>query len=35
MEAIKKDPKSVKIGGTSSMGSMDHIQFLVAAKAAG
>jgi putative tricarboxylic transport membrane protein len=34
-EAIKKDPKSVKIGGTSSMGSMDHIQFLVAAKAAG
>jgi putative tricarboxylic transport membrane protein len=35
MEAIKKDPKSVKIGGTSAMGSMDHIQFLVAAKAAG
>ena len=35
MEAIKRDPKSVKIGGTSSMGSMDHIQFLVAAKAAG
>ena len=34
-EAIKKDPKSVKIGGTSSLGSMDHIQFLVAAKAAG
>jgi putative tricarboxylic transport membrane protein len=34
-EAIKKDPKSVRIGGTSSMGSMDHIQFLVAAKAAG
>jgi putative tricarboxylic transport membrane protein len=34
-EAIKKDPKSVKIGGTSSMGSMDHIQFLAAAKAAG
>lgn len=34
-EAIKKDPKSVKVGGTSSLGSMDHIQFLVAAKAAG
>ncbi|MDR1916365.1 MAG: tripartite tricarboxylate transporter substrate binding protein [Synergistaceae bacterium] len=34
-EAMKKDPKSVKIGGTSSLGSMDHIQFLVAAKAAG
>ncbi len=34
-EAIKKDPKSVKIGGTSSMGSMDHVQFMVAAKAAG
>ncbi|MDR1884816.1 MAG: tripartite tricarboxylate transporter substrate binding protein [Synergistaceae bacterium] len=34
-EAIKKDPKSVKVGGTSSMGSMDHVQFLVAAKAAG
>jgi putative tricarboxylic transport membrane protein len=34
-EAVKKDPKSVKIGGTSSLGSMDHIQFLVAAKAAG
>ncbi|HRX27736.1 MAG TPA: tripartite tricarboxylate transporter substrate-binding protein, partial [Aminivibrio sp.] len=35
MEAIKKDPKSVKVGGMSAMGSMDHIQFLVAAKAAG
>lgn len=34
-EAIKKDPKSVKVGGTSSLGSMDHIQFLAAAKAAG
>lgn len=34
-EAMKKDPKSVKVGGTSSLGSMDHIQFLVAAKAAG
>lgn len=35
MEAIKANPKGVKIGGTSSLGSMDHIQFLVAAKAAG
>ncbi|MDL2263120.1 tripartite tricarboxylate transporter substrate binding protein [Synergistaceae bacterium OttesenSCG-928-I11] len=34
-DALKKDPKSVKIGGTSSMGSMDHVQFMVAAKAAG
>ncbi len=35
MESLKKDPKSVKIGGTSSAGSMDHIQFLMIAKAAG
>ncbi|MFT9486128.1 tripartite tricarboxylate transporter substrate binding protein [Tepidibacillus infernus] len=35
MEALKKDPKSVKIGGNSSAGSMDHIQFLIIAKAAG
>lgn len=35
MDALKKDPKSVKVGGTSSPGSMDHIQFLIAAKAAG
>ncbi|WP_041081042.1 Bug family tripartite tricarboxylate transporter substrate binding protein [Thermotoga profunda] len=35
MEALKKDPKSVKVGGISSFGSMDHIQFLIAAKAAG
>ena len=35
MEALKKDPTSVKIAGTSSPGSMDHIQFLAAAKAAG
>ena len=34
-DALKKDPKSVKLGGTSSPGSMDHIQFLHAAKAAG
>lgn len=35
MDALKKDPKSVKIGGNSSAGSMDHIQFLIVAKAAG
>ncbi|HAS61477.1 MAG TPA: tricarboxylic transport TctC [Vibrio sp.] len=35
MEALKEDPKSVKIGGTSAAGSMDHIQFLLIAKAAG
>lgn len=35
MEALKKDPKSVKVGGISAFGSMDHIQFLIAAKAAG
>lgn len=35
MEALKKDPKSVKTGGNSAFGSMDHIQFLVAAQAAG
>ena len=35
MEALKKDPKSIKIGGNSTAGSMDHIQFLLIAKAAG
>ena len=35
MEALKADPASVKIGGTSSVGSMDHIQFLKIAQAAG
>lgn len=35
MDALKKDPKSVKIGGASAAGSMDHIQFLLMAKAAG
>ena len=35
MNALKEDPKSVKIGGNSSAGSMDHIQFLLIAKAAG
>ncbi len=35
MDALKSDIKSVKIGGISSAGSMDHIQFLMMAKAAG
>lgn len=35
IDDIRKDPTSVKIGGNSSAGSMDHIQFLVVAKAAG
>lgn len=35
LEAIKKDPTSVKIGGTSAAGSMDHIVFLYVAKAYG
>lgn len=35
MEALKEDPKSVKIGGNSAVGSMDHIQFLMIAQAAG
>ena len=35
MEALKRNPKSVKIGGFSAEGSMDHIQFLIVARAAG
>ena len=35
MNALKKDIKSVKIGGISSAGSMDHLQFLVMAKGSG
>lgn len=35
MNDLKSNPKSVKIGGNSSAGSMDHIQFLMVAKAAG
>ncbi len=35
MNALKNDIKSVKIGGNSSAGSMDHLQFLLMAKAAG
>ncbi|MGB3368640.1 MAG: tripartite tricarboxylate transporter substrate-binding protein [Acidaminobacteraceae bacterium] len=35
LDALKEDPKSVKIGGNSSAGSMDHIQFLMVAKAYG
>ena len=35
MDALKKDPSAVRVGGTSSEGSMDHIQFLKIARAAG
>jgi len=35
MEALKKDVSSVTIGGNSAAGSMDHVSFLVMAKAAG
>jgi len=35
MEQLKEDPGSITIAGASSPGSMDHIQFLIAAKAAG
>lgn len=35
MEKLKEDPGSVFIGGTSTAGSMDHIQFLKIARAAG
>ena len=35
MDALKTNPSSVMVGGTSAVGSMDHIQFLKIAKAAG
>lgn len=35
MDALKADIKSVKLGGASSAGSMDHLQFLKVAAAAG
>ena len=35
MEKLKEDPASITIGGTSAAGSMDHVQFLQAAHAAG
>jgi len=35
MDALKKDVSSVTIGGNSAAGSMDHVSFLVMAKAAG
>lgn len=35
MDAAKKDPKSVKLGGGSAPGSMDHLAFAKAAKVAG
>ena len=35
MNALKSDIKSVKVGGNSSAGSMNHLQFLLMAKATG
>ena len=35
MDVLKENPEGVKIGGTSSTWSMDHIQFLEVARAAG
>jgi len=35
MEAIKANPTSVKVGGGSAAGSMDHVVFLSVAKAYG
>ncbi|WP_201716062.1 tripartite tricarboxylate transporter substrate binding protein [Rossellomorea arthrocnemi] len=35
VDALKKDPTSVSIVGVSSPGSMDHMQFVKAVKAAG
>lgn len=35
MDQLKEAPESVRVGGTSSLGSMDHIQFLKIARAAG
>lgn len=35
MDALKKDPKSVKFAGGSAAGGWDHLKVLIAAKAAG
>lgn len=35
MDRLKESPEAVSVGGTSSLGSMDHIQFLKIARAAG
>jgi putative tricarboxylic transport membrane protein len=35
MNALKADPKSVKIGGASAPGSMDHLSFMMAASKKG
>ncbi|HJC48680.1 MAG TPA: tripartite tricarboxylate transporter substrate binding protein [Candidatus Lachnoclostridium pullistercoris] len=35
MDALREDPGSLTVGGTSSVWSMDHIQFLSVARAAG
>ena len=34
-EQMKEDPESVTVVGTSAPGSMDHMQFVRIAKAAG
>ena len=34
VEDLKKNTKSVKVGGVSAVGSMDHLKFLMLAKAA-
>lgn len=35
MEALKANPKSVKVGGASAPGSMDHLSFMMAASKMG
>lgn len=35
MDALKADPRSVRVAGISAFGSMDHLQFLKTAHAAG
>ena len=35
MDALKKDPKSLTVGGASAPGSMDHLSFMLAASKAG
>lgn len=35
MDALREDPKAVRLGGISAYGSMDHLQFLKVAHAAG
>lgn len=35
MDVLRDAPEAIRVGGTSSVGSMDHIQFLKVARAAG